>query len=199
MSTIPILKLGATGKYVRTLQRAYNERGRSRGFPALEVDGQLVLGVINHPHDRRRYWGARGERARCAPTSGGRVSGPERTPVVSSTSELSAARFMALPSVPSPALDRLAAASTLVPTTMDFFVDLVEGDIVILLSQGGEIWDHAAGSFVVEQAGGRVTDIDGRPLEFTHGRTFPTSRGVIATDGRFHYDVVAAVQQVVGA
>ena len=34
-----------------------------------------------------------------------------------------------------------------------------------------KIWDQAAGSIVVEEAGGRVTDLDGKPLDFSHGRT----------------------------
>ena len=33
-----------------------------------------------------------------------------------------------------------------------------------------KIWDHAAGALVVAEAGGVVTDIQGRPLEFNHGR-----------------------------
>lgn len=60
-----------------------------------------------------------------------------------------------------------------------------------------KIWDHAAGKFVVEQAGGRVTDITGAPLDFSVGPKLENNRGVIATDGRFHDEVVAAVQQVV--
>jgi 3'(2'), 5'-bisphosphate nucleotidase len=59
-----------------------------------------------------------------------------------------------------------------------------------------KIWDHAAGKFVVEQAGGRVTDVEGRPLDFSHGRRLEHNRGVVATDGRFHDEVVAAVQHV---
>ncbi len=59
-----------------------------------------------------------------------------------------------------------------------------------------KIWDHAAGKFVVEQAGGRVTDVTGAPLDFSHGRLLERNRGVVATDGRFHDEVVAAVQQV---
>ncbi len=56
-----------------------------------------------------------------------------------------------------------------------------------------KIWDHAAGKFVVERAGGVVTDVTGAPLDFGHGRRFERNRGVIATDGRFHDEVVAAV------
>lgn len=57
-----------------------------------------------------------------------------------------------------------------------------------------KIWDHAAGTIVVEEAGGRVSDIDGRPLEFTHGRQLEANRGVVATNGRLHDSVIAAIQ-----
>jgi 3'(2'), 5'-bisphosphate nucleotidase len=60
-----------------------------------------------------------------------------------------------------------------------------------------KIWDHAAGMIVVEEAGGRVTDIDGKPLDFTHGRTLAQNRGIIATCGAIHDDVVNAVGRVV--
>jgi len=61
-----------------------------------------------------------------------------------------------------------------------------------------KIWDHAAGKFVVERAGGTVTDVDGRPLDFRHGRRLEHNRGIVATDGRFHTEVLAAVQAVLG-
>ncbi len=61
-----------------------------------------------------------------------------------------------------------------------------------------KIWDHAAGKFVVEQAGGRVTDVTGAPLDFGRGARLENNRGVIATDGHVHDDVVAAVMRVLG-
>jgi 3'(2'), 5'-bisphosphate nucleotidase len=62
-----------------------------------------------------------------------------------------------------------------------------------------KIWDHAAGKFVVECAGGVVTDVAGNPLDFRHGRTLERNRGVVATDGSFHDEVVAAVQAVIAS
>jgi 3'(2'), 5'-bisphosphate nucleotidase len=59
-----------------------------------------------------------------------------------------------------------------------------------------KIWDHAAGKFVVEQAGGRVTDVDGEPLDFSHGRRLERNSGIVASDGRFHDEIVAAVRRV---
>lgn len=59
-----------------------------------------------------------------------------------------------------------------------------------------KIWDHAAGSIVVEEAGGEITDIHGKPLDFSCGRTLKKNKGVITTNGMFHDQVLAAVQRV---
>jgi 3'(2'), 5'-bisphosphate nucleotidase len=61
-----------------------------------------------------------------------------------------------------------------------------------------KIWDHAAGKFVVEQAGGVVTDVTGAALDFSHGAKLQVNRGVVATDGRFHDQVIDAVRSVLG-
>lgn len=59
-----------------------------------------------------------------------------------------------------------------------------------------KIWDHAGGVLVVEEAGGRVSDVDGKPLEFTHGRELSANRGVIVTNGLLHDRVLAALRTV---
>ncbi len=59
-----------------------------------------------------------------------------------------------------------------------------------------KIWDHAAGKLVVECAGGKVTDVDGKPLDFGRGRTLADNRGVVATCGAIHDEVIAAVGTV---
>ena len=61
------------------------------------------------------------------------------------------------------------------------------------------IWDHAAGVVVVEAAGGRVTDVDGKPLDFSRGRGLEGNRGVIATNGPLHPAVLAAAGAVLNA
>ena len=58
-----------------------------------------------------------------------------------------------------------------------------------------KIWDHAAGSVVVTEAGGKVTDMDGKPLELTHGRLLAANRGIVATNGRIHDAVLQAVAE----
>lgn len=73
-----------------------------------------------------------------------------------------------------------------------------EADIYMRLPTRAEyrerIWDHAAGMLVVTEAGGRVTDIDGHPLDFAIGRTLRDNRGVVATNGALHETVIAAIQ-----
>lgn len=59
-----------------------------------------------------------------------------------------------------------------------------------------KIWDHAAGMIVVEEAGGRVTDARGFPLDYGHGRMLEQNSGVIATSGPIHDTVLKAVAQV---
>jgi len=58
------------------------------------------------------------------------------------------------------------------------------------------IWDHAAGWIVVKEAEGEVTDVDGKPLDFTLGRTLKSNRGIIASNGHLHAPVLEAVQAV---
>jgi 3'(2'), 5'-bisphosphate nucleotidase len=58
-------------------------------------------------------------------------------------------------------------------------------------------WDHAAGVIVCEEAGGRVTDLDGKPLDFTRGKNLTDNRGVLGTSGgAVHEAVVAALRAV---
>jgi HAL2 family 3'(2'),5'-bisphosphate nucleotidase len=58
-----------------------------------------------------------------------------------------------------------------------------------------KIWDHAAGSLIVEAAGGRVTDVHGLPLDFSKGRTLSANRGVLSTHGPPHEALVALTAQ----
>ncbi|CEP13461.1 hypothetical protein [Parasitella parasitica] len=59
-----------------------------------------------------------------------------------------------------------------------------------------KIWDHASGNVLVTEAGGRVTDIDGKPLDFSVGRTLEKNKGVIASKSDIHDKVLKAVQKV---
>lgn len=59
-----------------------------------------------------------------------------------------------------------------------------------------KVWDHAAGSLVVTESGGRVSDAHGRPLDFSRGRTLDANVGIVASNARLHQRVVEMVQNV---
>lgn len=59
-----------------------------------------------------------------------------------------------------------------------------------------KIWDQAAGSLIVEEAGGRVSDLSGRVLDFTTGRTLLNNRGILASNGILHDEALQALREI---
>ena len=53
-----------------------------------------------------------------------------------------------------------------------------------------KIWDQAAGSIILEEAGGKITDLLGKPLDFTQGRILKNNRGVLASNGLLHEKIL---------
>jgi 3'(2'), 5'-bisphosphate nucleotidase len=80
------------------------------------------------------------------------------------------------------------------------YAAVARGDASIylrLMSYRSWIWDQAAGVIIVQEAGGIVTDIDDKPLDFSQGRRLTQNSGVIATNRMLHDEVLSAVQQVI--
>jgi len=77
-----------------------------------------------------------------------------------------------------------------------------EGDLIIRLLSPAKpnyremIWDQAAGSLIVEEAGGRITDLTGKPLDFTTGRNLTNNRGILASNGFLHLPVIKALEEI---
>jgi HAL2 family 3'(2'),5'-bisphosphate nucleotidase len=61
-----------------------------------------------------------------------------------------------------------------------------------------KIWDHAAGSLIVEEAGGRVSDIEGKKLDFSAGKTLHHNRGILASNGVIHQRVLDIIAELKG-
>ncbi len=55
------------------------------------------------------------------------------------------------------------------------------------------IWDHAAGSILVEEAGGVVTDADGRRLDFARGKRLTENCGLLAAAPTLHARLLEAL------
>jgi 3'(2'), 5'-bisphosphate nucleotidase len=58
-----------------------------------------------------------------------------------------------------------------------------------------KIWDHAAGTLIIEEAGGRVTDMHGRPLDLASNYKMNNNRGVIVSNGLIHETVLEALKK----
>jgi len=56
------------------------------------------------------------------------------------------------------------------------------------------IWDHAAGSIIAEEAGGRVTDVLGRPLDFSSGIKMQKNQGILVSNGILHEVVLRSLE-----
>ncbi len=59
-----------------------------------------------------------------------------------------------------------------------------------------KIWDHAAGSLIVEEAGGVVTDIFGKKLDFGKGRTLDNNSGILVSIPSLHDRVLAIIKNL---
>ena len=59
-----------------------------------------------------------------------------------------------------------------------------------------KIWDHAAGSLIVEEAGGLVSDMHGIPLDFASDYKMRNNHGVIVSNALLHPAVLAAIKEI---
>jgi 3'(2'), 5'-bisphosphate nucleotidase len=184
---------------------------------ALIEDGKVVLGVLGCPNlqhtdgsDGCLFTAVRGAGTRLLSVAGESMDGTAVT--VDEVMAASDAKFCeSVESGHSNQGDSATIATILGITAEPYRIDsqckyaaVSRGDASIYLrlptraDYQEKIWDHGAGSIVVEEAGGTVTDVTGSPLDFSLGRTLANNRGIIATNGRFHDEVVSAVQSVIG-
>jgi 3'(2'), 5'-bisphosphate nucleotidase len=56
-----------------------------------------------------------------------------------------------------------------------------------------KLWDHAAGYVIVSEAGGRMTDVVGRPIDWTAGTRMVHNRGLLVTNRFLHDAVLEAI------
>lgn len=183
---------------------------------ALVEKGQPVLGVLgcpNLPVDDKNpekgkgmlFIGVKDLDAFMRPLAGGREQGIKVAP----TSDPSEARFCDSVEAAHSAHDKHAKiANILGITSPSYRIDsqckyavVARGDASIYLRLTRPdyyscIWDHAAGVVVVQEAGGKVTDIHGKALNFSLGRKLFENSGVIATNGALHDAVIDAIQQI---
>jgi histidinol-phosphatase len=155
---------------------------------ALEVDGEVVLGVTTAPSLNRRWWAARSTGAWCSAAAGN----PVRL-TVSATADLAASRYSAIPPLAALApaglvlAERLGAASSgYAEPTEHGALFVADGRVEACLQTGGGPWDFAALAAIVTEAGGRFSDLAGRPDIYGGGPA-------LFSNGRVHEAVLAAL------
>ncbi|CAO3633871.1 unnamed protein product [Mucor fragilis] len=186
---------------------------------ALIVDGIVQLGVVgcpNLPVDHKHPEGERGSlfiavrgQGAFQRTFTNETESPIRFADISSTEE--ATFCESVEAAHSSHSDATEIAQLLgitrEPVRMDSqakYCSISRGDADIYLrlptskAYVEKIWDHASGNVLVTEAGGKVTDIHGQPLDFSIGRTLEKNKGVIASKANIHGRVLEAVQKVLG-
>jgi histidinol-phosphatase len=132
---------------------------------AFERGNELVIGAVSAPAMRRRWWATRGGGAMV------RAEGIEREVRVSSVDALASAQiaFSTLRGLDNAGLGdglrRLTAAAWRDRGFGDFWGHMLvaQGSAEAMLEYGVAPWDMAAPHLIVTEAGGRMTDLDGRP------------------------------------
>jgi 3'(2'), 5'-bisphosphate nucleotidase len=82
------------------------------------------------------------------------------------------------------------------------YAAVARGDVTIYLRYPKDdvyrekIWDHLAGAIIVEEAGGTVTDVSGKSLNFTLGRKLLENSGIVATNGTVHDKIINVIAQL---
>ncbi|KAM0245664.1 hypothetical protein ACHAQJ_010504 [Trichoderma viride] len=80
---------------------------------------------------------------------------------------------------------------------------LGEGEIVIRIPRNEQfrpyVWDHAGGQLIFEEAGGIITDLTGKPFDFTAGIRLESNYGLIAAPALVHNQVLKAVQEILSS
>lgn len=183
---------------------------------ALMIDGQIEIGVLgcpNMPFEGKPEgtgvlaWAVRGNGAWMQP-----LTEPDVAPVKIEVSKTSnAAEFRFCESVESghsshdwSGLIASELAIHLEPIRMDSqckYLAVARGDADLYLrlpTRKGyqeKIWDHAGGILVVLEAGGQVTDINGKSPDFRHGSSLAQNEGMVVTNGKSHSSVVSAISR----
>jgi histidinol-phosphatase len=123
---------------------------------ALEVEGEIVVGVITRPVLGASWWASRGQGAHRTDGDAG-----TRRLQVSHVQELSTSRVTLWTHQDDPTIARLNQICRWVQPNLDALLRVAEGEMEALVDRSGKPWDLAPAVVIVEEAGGRFSDRDG--------------------------------------
>jgi myo-inositol-1(or 4)-monophosphatase len=134
---------------------------------ALVEEGSPILGVVHNPATGETFWGAKGLGAHRGEE---RMSVQEGDTLLASRSEMKRGEF-----------EPFVRDWNVIPRgSIELkLAHIAAGLGAVTFSRGPKHeWDVCAGALLVEEAGGRVTDLFGEPLRFN--QAFPKTRGILA-------------------
>jgi len=159
----------------------------------LARSGRASAGVLALPSEGLLYAGRAGQRAFVEAADGSR-----RLVAVSSVARFEDARMLVsrshLPALAEPLRRRLGIRTLLPCGSVGVKVARLVaglGDLYVHGGRGLSVWDTCASEALLAAAGGRLTDLDGRPIDY-RGPT-ALERGLVATNGLLHPGVMSAV------
>ena len=130
----------------------------------LEVDGEMAVGVAAHPAQGSIWWAVRGEGAFEGRFVGGRAVAA--TPVHVSADGPDTPAGCRLAVVPEEWAPNLVAPLKEVTSPLPWSIHpgllVARGEIDLAVQTGGQIWDFAATSLIVTEAGGSFSGLSGR-------------------------------------
>jgi len=160
----------------------------------LVVDGEALLGVVYQPLTGVLY--------RAVREGGAWIERPDRDAEqarVSSRTELSGMRLAASRSHRSPRMDKVVKSFRVKDEIRRGSVGIKVGliveqqcDLYVHLSPRTKQWDTCAPEVILTEAGGRLTDLFGRPLRYNILEV-QNRNGIVATNGVAHEKIVRAL------
>lgn len=156
---------------------------------ALEVDGLITIAVCSSPLQQRRWWAMRGGGAftRSADASTARPIRVNASMSLAPDTVTCKPRFEALDPERQRSLSG-AVGGALADSAWSQQCRVAEGELAACVWFAGDIWDHAAPSLIVEEAGGHFSDHSG-------GRRLDTRTGVYS-NGRCHGALLDALSRM---
>jgi 3'(2'), 5'-bisphosphate nucleotidase len=158
----------------------------------LSVGGDCVLGVVYQPVSQVLYHAVRGQGAWIE-----RPDLPKERAFVSQHSELSAMRLAASRSHRSPRMDqvvkRLGVKDEIQRGSVGIKIGLIieqQCDLYVHLSPRTKQWDTCAPEVILNEAGGRLTDLFGRSLRYNSPEV-KNQNGIVASNGVAHAQIIS--------
>jgi histidinol-phosphatase len=129
----------------------------------LEEDGEIVAAVAAHPAQGSLWWATRGDGAFEGRVVGGRVVAETSVHVSAGADSVTGSRLGVVPEDWGRELVApLKEVTPALPWPIHPALMVARGDLDLAVQTGGQIWDFAATSLIVREAGGSFSSVDGR-------------------------------------